>query len=63
MGARLAWLLEIFFENRLQLKHLFHLDFERVLNNKWLLSHRNNDISCTHGGARGRATRAYNQES
>ena len=32
------------FENMLQLKR-FVLDFERILNTKWLLSYRNNDIS------------------
>ena len=32
------------FENRMQLKH-FGLYFERILNRKWLLSYRNNDIS------------------
>ena len=32
------------FENMLQLKR-FGLDFERIMNRKWLLSYRNNDIS------------------
>ena len=32
------------FENMLQLKR-FGLYFERILNSKWLLSYRNNDIS------------------
>ena len=32
------------FENMLQLKH-FGLDFEGILNRKWLLSYRNSDIS------------------
>ena len=32
------------FENMLQLKR-FGLYFERILNGKWLLSYRNNDIS------------------
>ena len=31
------------FENMLQLKH-FGLFFERIMNRKWLLSYRNNDI-------------------
>ena len=33
-----------FFENMLQLKS-FGLYFEEVMNRKWLLSYRNNDIS------------------
>ena len=33
-----------FFENVLQLKR-FGLYFERIMNTKWLLSYRNNDIS------------------
>ena len=33
-------------ENMLQLKR-FGLYFERILNSKWLLSYRNNDISYT----------------
>ena len=32
------------FENMLQLKR-FGLYFERILNSKWLLSYRNNDIN------------------
>ena len=32
------------FKNMLQLKR-FGLYFERILNSKWLLSYRNNDIS------------------
>ena len=32
------------FENMLQLMR-FGLNFERILNKKWLLSHRNDDIS------------------
>ena len=32
------------FENTLQLKH-FGLYFEGIMNGKWLLSYRNNDIS------------------
>ena len=32
------------FENMLQLKR-FGLDFEGILNRKWLLSYRNSDIS------------------
>ena len=32
------------FENMLQLKR-FDLYFKRILNSKWLLSYRNNDIS------------------
>ena len=32
------------FENMLQLKR-FGLYFEKILNRKWLLSYRNNDIS------------------
>ena len=31
------------FENMLQLKR-FGLHFERIMNKKWLLSYRNNDI-------------------
>ena len=38
------------FENMLQLKR-FGLCYERILNSKWLLSNRNNDIS--YRGARG----------
>ena len=38
---------EEIFENMLQLKY-FGLYFEIILNKKWLLSYRNNDISCTH---------------
>ena len=38
---------EEMFENMLQLKR-FGLFFERILNNKWLLLYRNNNISCTH---------------
>ena len=33
------------FENMLQLKR-FGLYFKGILNRKWLLSYRNNDISC-----------------
>ena len=33
-----------FFENMLQLK-CFGLYYERILDSKWLLSYRNNDIS------------------
>ena len=33
-----------FFENMLQLKR-FALNFERILNKKWLHSYRNSDIS------------------
>ena len=32
------------FENMLQLKH-FGLYFEGIMNRKWILSYRNNDIS------------------
>ena len=32
------------FENMLKLKH-FGLHFEGIMNRKWLLSYRNNDIS------------------
>ena len=38
---------EEIFVNMLQLKR-FGLYFKRTLNNKWLLSYRNNDISYTH---------------
>ena len=37
------------FENMLQLKR-FGLYFERILNRKWLLSYRNNDISYRDAG-------------
>ena len=41
------WFLAIgkIFENMQQLKR-FGLNFERILNRKWLLSYRNSDISC-----------------
>ena len=45
---RLVWYVhKEIFENMLQLKR-FGLYFERILNNKWLLSYRNHDICCTH---------------
>ena len=34
----------VFYENMLQLKR-FGLNFEKILNRKWLLSYRNADIS------------------
>ena len=42
------------FENMLQLKR-FSLYFKRIMNRKWLLSYRNNDIS--YRDARGHAPR------
>ena len=44
------------FENMLQLKH-FGLYFEGIMNRKWLLSYRNNDISCCFFQFRGHAPR------
>ena len=38
----------------------FSVYFDSVLNEKWLFSYRNNDISCTH--ARGHAPQLENLE-
>ena len=44
------------FEKMLQLKR-FGIYFKGILNRKWLLSYRNNDISDRDDGARGHAPR------
>ena len=38
----------------------FSVYFDSILNEKWLFSYRNNDISCTH--ARGHASQRENLE-
>ena len=48
------------FENMLQLKS-FDLYYDRILNSKWLLSYRNNDISYTEmlGGSEACSPRKF----